>query len=79
MTFKAAAERVLRTVGKPLHSYEIVEYALKRGWVVSSGKTPHHTLQVAIWSDIKKNGSKSRFRMIGKGKKKRKFWLHEAG
>jgi len=30
---------------------EIIEYALKRGWVVSSGKTPHRTLQVAIWSD----------------------------
>jgi restriction system protein len=78
MTFKDAAVRVLRTVGKPMHSTEIVEYALKKGWVVSTGKTPHHTLQVAIWSDIKKNGSKSRFRMVGKGKKHRRFWLHKS-
>jgi len=77
MTFKDAAERVLRTVGKPMHSPEIVEYALKRGWVVSSGKTPDHTLQGAIWSDIKKNGSKSRFRMVGQGRVGRRFWLRK--
>lgn len=77
MTFKDAAERVLRTVGKPMHSREIVEYALKMRWVVSKGKTPHHTLQAVIWSDIEKKRAKSTFRMVGQGRRQRKFWLRE--
>ena len=75
MKFSDAAEKVLRRVGRPMHSTEIVDYATKRGWIISKGKTPDHSLQAAIWTDIKKMGPQSRFQMVGEGRITRRFWL----
>lgn len=75
MTLLAAAEKVLREAGKPLHSYEIIEQAVTRGWVRVRSKTPDRSLQGVIWSDIKTHGSDSIFEMIGKGKIKRRYSL----
>jgi hypothetical protein len=75
MKFTDAAEMVLRKVGRPMHSTEIIEYASNKGWIASHGKTPDHTLQSAIWTEIKNKGPESRFRMIGKGRITRRFWL----
>jgi hypothetical protein len=75
MKLTDAAEKVLRKFGQPMHSTEIVEYALKQGWITPKGKTPDHSLQAALWTDIERNGSGSRFRMVGKGRVHRKYWL----
>jgi hypothetical protein len=75
MKFSDAAEKVLRKIGRPMHSTEIVEYAIKQGWIIQKGKTPDHSLQALIWTDIQKNGSRSRFRMVGEGRFHRRYWL----
>jgi hypothetical protein len=77
MKLSDAAERVLRKIGRSLHSAEIVEYAVKYGWIIPKGKTPDHSLQAAVWTDIRRNGSRSRFRMVGQGKVHRRYWLRE--
>jgi hypothetical protein len=70
-----AAERVLREASKSLHSREIVAYAKKRGWIAPRGRTPDHSLQAAIWKDIKALGSRSRFVVSGRGSVDRKYSL----
>jgi hypothetical protein len=77
MMLTDAAERVLMKFGRPLHSKEIVEYAVKQGWIIPTGKTPDHSLQAALWTDIKRKGSRSRFRMVGNGRVDRKYWLRQ--
>jgi hypothetical protein len=77
MKLSDAAEKVLRKVGRPMHSKEIVDYATTQGWIIPKSETPHHSLQVAVWTDIQKNGSRSRFRMVGQGTFHRRFWLRQ--
>jgi hypothetical protein len=77
MKLSDAAERVLRKVGHLMHSGEIIEYAAKHGWIVPKGKTPDHSLQAALWTEIRKRGAQSRFRMVGEGRVNRRFWLRE--
>lgn len=75
LTLLAMAEKVLRQSGKPLHSAEIINIAIKNGWLGSRGKTPHRSLQAVIWEDIKKHGSKSAFKMVGEERRHRKYAL----
>jgi len=75
MKLSDAAEKVLRKVGRPMHSKEITDYATKQGWIIPKSKTPQHSLQLAVWTDIQRNGSRSRFQMVGQGRQHRKFWL----
>ena len=60
-----------------MFSTEIVDYAIRQGWLNLSGRTPAHSLQGAIWLDIKKHGTNSRFVMVGSKKApvRRKYWL----
>jgi hypothetical protein len=78
MTLCEAADKVLRATRRPMHSREIVEYARARGWLDTSGKTPDHSLQAAIWNDIKENGRESVFQMVGRGKIHRMYSLRSA-
>lgn len=75
MTILKAAEKTLRAVGRPLHSPEIVEYAVRRGWIIPMGKTPDHSVQAALWQDIHKNGTASKFVTVGPGRFQRRYWL----
>jgi hypothetical protein len=75
VTFLEAAEKALQINAKPMHSREIVLYAKKRGWIDCKGKTPNHSVQAAIWKNIKKLGSRSRFVMTGRVKQQRKYSL----
>lgn len=59
--FKDVAYQILNEVGKPLHSKEIANIALKKGWLKTAGKTPEATMNAQLVVDINKNGSKSRF------------------
>lgn len=40
-TFKGIAYEILKEAGKPLHTNEITQIALKRGWLKTAGKTPN--------------------------------------
>jgi hypothetical protein len=67
MNLADAAEKVLQAVGEQMHSAETIECARKTGWISPQGRTPDHSLKSVIWGDIKKNRSRSRFRMVGTG------------
>jgi hypothetical protein len=49
MTFLQAAEAVLRGAGKPLTAREILEDALRRGYIRPTGKTPEATLSADLY------------------------------
>ena len=61
-TFKGAAYDILKEVGKPLHSDEITQIALQKGWLKTAGKTPEATMNSQLVVEVNKNGSKSLFR-----------------
>ncbi len=60
-TFKDVAYEILREVKKPLHSKEITQIALKRGWLKTAGKTPEATMDAQILVDINSRKEASRF------------------
>ncbi|RMF97977.1 MAG: hypothetical protein D6734_01005 [Candidatus Schekmanbacteria bacterium] len=66
MTFKEAALEILRKEKRPMKPKEIVELALQRGILHTRGETPWYTLSSHLYTDTKKNGSKSPFVQLGK-------------
>jgi len=75
MKYIEVAEKALRENKRPMHSMEIIAHARKRGWISPHGKTPDHSLQAAIWKDIKKRGRNSPFVMTGGRTLRRKYTL----
>ncbi|AHY46507.1 Hypothetical Protein RradSPS_1224 [Rubrobacter radiotolerans] len=55
MDFKAAARRILKETGSPLHYTDITEIALKDGYLRSSGKTPQNTMRARLSVDVRDN------------------------
>ncbi|MCY4657542.1 MAG: HTH domain-containing protein [Gammaproteobacteria bacterium] len=71
-TFADCAQKVLEEFGgkKPMHYRKITEKALRKGWLVSSGKTPEATMYAQVISEIKsqqKRGDLPRFVQHGRG------------
>ena len=64
--YRDAAYEVLRGAGKPLTGAEIVEGALKMGLIETRGTTPGSTMAAALYTDIKRGGS--RFAKHGPGR-----------
>lgn len=60
-SFKDIAYQILKEANKPLHSNEITDIALERGWLKTAGKTPRATMNAQLVVDINKNGALSRF------------------
>ena len=77
MNLLDAAEKALRAAGEPLHSKQIIGMAVSKGWIRPKGKTPDHSLQGALWEDINKNGSRSRFKVIGDVPIRKKYALRK--
>jgi len=75
MRYTEAAERALLENQRPMHSVEIVQYAKKRRWISPRGKTPDHSLQAALWKDMKKRGRNSLFVMTRGRRLRRKYAL----
>lgn len=63
--FKKAAIKVLQEEGKPLHAKEITKLAIKRGYLVTEGKTPEATMNALLVVDTNKNSKKSLFEKTG--------------
>jgi len=59
-SFKNSAYKILKEVGKPLHSKKITEIAIERGLLKTVGKTPKATMNATILEDINNNND-SRF------------------
>jgi restriction system protein len=64
MTVRDAAIQVLRATSKPLRADEITEKMISGGLWETTGKTPAATVAAALYSDIKKNGEDSPFRLV---------------
>lgn len=67
LSFKKAAERILREADSPLSTKEIVERALDAGLIATEGATPDATMGAQIYLDLRDN-PKSPFRKVGRGK-----------
>ena len=61
MTYLEAAEAVLRQAGTPVRVEEIARRAIAEGWLETSGKTPHATMNACLAVAVKKRGEESRF------------------
>lgn len=68
----------LIAIGQPAGTKEILAYIRKRRFPILQGKTPRASIQAAVWKDIAERSTKSAFRMLGPGRKTRKFWLSES-
>jgi len=75
MTIIEAAEKVLAEVGHLMHSMEIIQYAKRKGWIAPKGKTPHHSLQAAIFKHLRSHGKASLFVKVGGVRQLRKYDL----
>ncbi len=60
-SFKDIAYQILKELDKPMHSNEITDTALERGWLKTAGKTPRATMNAQLVVDINVNGENSRF------------------
>jgi len=56
MTFLEAAEAVLKQVGRPMKTDEIVKIATNNGWLSSGGKTPEQTMNAQLCVHINRGG-----------------------
>ena len=75
MSVRAAAVRVLREAGAPLHAQEITKRILDKKFWQTTGKTPAATVSARLYSDIKKNRDKSPFVLVSS----QTFGLRELG
>lgn len=64
-SFKDIAYQILKEAGKALHSKEITEIALNRGWLKTAGKTPEATMNAQLVVDINSKGELSQFKKTG--------------
>lgn len=70
MTFTDAAYQLLHESGEPRHYRWLTEEALKRGLIVTEGKTPPDTMYASIFMEIKNDipgKQSSRFVKTGRG------------
>ncbi len=67
LSFKKAAEKILRDSGEPLSAQEIVDRALEHELIESDGVTPGASMGALLYVDLKKN-PKTPFRKVGRGK-----------
>jgi len=66
LTFKKAAEKVLKETKEPLSAQQITEKALNEELIETAGVTPEATMAAQLYTDIKNNRS-SKFIKVGKG------------
>ena len=70
LSFADAAEKLLRTAGKPLSHKELAKRAVAQKLVATESQTPHISMHVGIRSDMKKReqrGEPQRFLFLGDG------------
>ncbi len=67
MTLREAAREVLGELG-PLHYKQLTKEILSRKLCTSTGKSPEMTVNSVLSVDIQRNGPKSQFARVGRGK-----------
>lgn len=66
VSFKQAAEIVLKEAKKPLDIAVITSRALEKHILETKGKTPDRTMLSEIWRDVRSKKDKSGFLKVGK-------------
>ncbi|MFC1993105.1 winged helix-turn-helix domain-containing protein [Chloroflexota bacterium] len=66
--FKEAAYKVLKAENRPLSVQTITDTAMKKGLLITTGKTPYATMGSQLYVEIKSKGDKSAFVQLGKSK-----------
>jgi restriction system protein len=66
LTYKEAALRVLREVGKPLSAQEITQRAIEQELINPQGLTPDATMGAQLYTDINRRRAASLFRKEGR-------------
>ena len=79
MKWLDAIERVLEESDRPLHSTEIARRAIANDWVETDAQFPEHTVQAAVWRQIKKGDNPRGFVMVGLGRRGSFYWLKRKG
>lgn len=72
--FLDVAHRVLKLVDKPLTPEEITEIGLKKGWLVTKGKTPVESMRARLSTDILEGRGNSFFMRTRAGKFGLRIW-----
>jgi restriction system protein len=67
LTYKQAAQKILREAGQPLHYREIARRAVDQELINPQGLTPDATMGAQLYSDIKQHGTESAFRRESRG------------
>jgi len=67
LSFKQAAERILRESERPLSPKEIVERAIEAGLIETEGATPDATMGAQLYLELR-NNPKTAFRKVGPAK-----------
>jgi len=66
-SWKEAIKKVLAESATPLHSTDIAEQILSRGYYETNGATPGRTVNSELTSSINHEGAKSPFMRVGRG------------
>lgn len=71
------AHRILSETGKPMSAQEIVDEALRRGFLLTTGNTPRRTLESTISRDIIQFEGNSLFMRTGRGRFGLRDWQNK--
>ncbi len=66
LTYKEAAQKVLRQAGQPLSAQEITRRAIEQQLINPQGLTPDATMAAQLYTDINRRGAASIFRKEGR-------------
>ena len=75
--FLDVALKVLSEAGRVLSVREITDIGIQRGWLKTSGKTPHQTMKSKLSTDILQKRGQSRFMRTDKGEFGLREWKAE--
>lgn len=66
--FRKAALRVLEQADRPLTATEIVNIALRNGYLITDGQTPGNTMNALLTRDIRNKGRAAGFIKLERGR-----------
>ena len=72
--FLIAAYRILDEDKSPLSAIEITDKAIRKGYLITNGKTPHYTMKSKLSTDIIEHKDHSLFKRVGTGKFALREW-----
>jgi predicted NUDIX family phosphoesterase len=72
--FLDAAEQLLKGANEPMTAMQLTDRAIRDGLIQTSGLTPAQTMKAKLSTDIRRNGSRSRFMRTEAGRFGLRMW-----